>query len=168
MIADNTLKLQQYQDGFPLPGFWKLAPERAVTLNPTEAGVLRIAQGQVWATLDGPHHGPANDWGDVVLHSGEQLHLMPGQHVVVEPFGDAVNEPVYFSWEPSSALAQPAVPGSGPGWPVVLDRQPALPDDEISIFVRAPGRFLSRLGGFLMHFVAGKGRVLSPLETNQP
>jgi hypothetical protein len=168
MIASKTLKLQQYQDGFPLPGCWKLAPERAVTLNPTEPGVLRIAQGQVWATLDGPHHGPANDWGDVVLHSGEQLQLMPGQHVVVEPFGDAVNEPVYFSWEPSSGMTQPAVPGNGSGWADIVPHQPAVPDHEISIFVRASGHLLSRLGGFLMHFVAGKGRVLSPLETNQP
>ncbi len=168
MIASNTLKLQQYQDAFPLPRCWKLAPERAVTLDPTEAGILRIAQGRVWATLDGPHHGPANDWGDVVLHSGEQLKLMPGQHVVVEPFGDAVNEPVYFSWEPSSALAQPMVPGYASGKHDVLPWEPAMPDDEISIFVRPSGRFLSRLGGLLMHFVAGKGRVLSPLETNQP
>jgi hypothetical protein len=168
MIANNMLKLQQYQDGFPLPGFWKLAPERAVTLNPTEAGVLRIAQGQVWATLNGPHHGPANDWGDVVLHGGEQLKLMPGQHVVIEPFGDAVNEPVYFSWEPSSAMAQPAVPGDGSGWSDKEPGQPGMHDDEISIFVRASRRLLSRVGRFLMHFVAGQGRVLSPLETNQP
>lgn len=167
MIASNTLKLQQYRDGFPLPGFWKLAPERAVTLNPTEAGVLRVAQGQVWATLDGPHHGPANDWGDVVLHSGEQLQLMPGQHVVVEPFGDAVNEPVYFSWEPSTALVQ-AVPTAESGWHDALARPPVQLDDEIAISVRAFGRVLSRIGAFLMNFVAGQGRVLSPLESNQP
>jgi len=105
MMISNSLKLQQYQDGFPLPGFWKLAPERAVTLNPTEAGVLRIVQGRVWATLSGPHHGPAHDWGDLVLRSGQQLRLIPGQRVVVEPFGDAVNEPAYFSWEPSTALS---------------------------------------------------------------
>ena len=168
MIANNALKLQQSQDGLSLPGFWKLAPEHAVTLNPSEAGVLRIAQGQVWATLDGPHQGPANDWGDVVLHSGEQLKLMPGQHVVVEPFGDAVNEPVYFSWEPSTALAHAAVPGDESGWRDVLARQPATLHDEMSIRVRALGRWMSRLGGFLAYFVAGRGRVLSPLETNQP
>lgn len=167
MIASNTLKLQQYRDGFPLPGFWKLAPERAVTLNPTEAGILRIAQGQVWATLDGPHHGPANDWGDVVLHSGEQLELMPGQHVVVEPFSDAVNEPAYFSWEPSAALAQ-SVPIDELGWFEAPAARPRELSDRIAASVHALRSLLYRLGGLVQYFVAGKGRVLSPLESNQP
>ena len=167
MIANNTLTLQQYQDGFPLPGFWKLAPERAVTLSPTEAGILRIAQGQVWATLNGPHHGPANDWGDVVLHSGEQLQLMPGQRVVVEPFGDAVNEPAYFSWEPTTVPVQ-WVPVNELGWsdaPVLRSRPIGY---RITAMARVSAKRLYRLTGLLRYFVAGKGRVLSPFESNQP
>ncbi len=167
MVANSALKLQQSTDGVALPGFWKLAPERAVTLNPGEAGVLRIAQGHVWVTLDGPHHGPANDWGDVVLHPGEQLRLMPGQHVVVEPFGDAVNEPVYFSWEPVAARLQP-VPTEESGWRDVLARPTLQGDDEIMISVRAFARMLTGLAGYLQYFVAGKGRVLTGLEANQP
>ena len=167
MTANNALKLQQYRDGFPLPGCWKLAPERAVTLNPTEAGVLRIAQGRVWATLDGPHQGPANDWGDVVLHSGEQLQLLPGQQVVVEPFGDAVNEPAYFSWEPSTARSK-AVPSVEPSWHGALTRPLANADDGIRMSLRATGRMGSAMRAFLRYFVAGRGRVLSPLESNQP
>ena len=103
MASNNATLCQAATDTAAVPGFWKLAPERAVTLNPGEAGVLRDAQGQVWVTLDGPHQGPANDWGDMVLNPGEQLRLMPGQHAVVESFGDAVNEPVYFSWEPDAS-----------------------------------------------------------------
>lgn len=167
MVAHNTLKLQQSQDGVSRPGYWKLAPERAVTLDPTEAGVLRVAQGQVWATLDGPHQGPANDWGDLVLHSGEQLKLMPGQHVVVEPFGDAVNEPAYFSWEPSTALSK-GLPTDESGWRDALAQPTVKPDDEILATVRRVGRLLSKLVGFVKYLVAGKGRVLSPLESNQP
>ena len=36
-------------------GAWKLEPGRALTLHPTEAGELRVAEGRLWATLDGPH-----------------------------------------------------------------------------------------------------------------
>ena len=167
MATNNLLKLQQSQHRVSLSGYWKLEPERAITLKPGEAGVLRVAQGQVWATLNGPHHGRANDWGDVVLRSGEQLKLMPGQQVVVESFGDAVNEPVYFSWEPSGALPR-AVPAEESGWSDALERQPLGLDRETSISVRALGRMLSKLGAYLRYFVAGKGRVLSPLECNQP
>ena len=167
MVANTALNLQQSTTlGGALLGFWKLAPERAVTLHPGEDGVLRVAQGRVWATLDGPHHGPANDWGDVILHSGEQLTLAPGQHVVVESFGEAVNEPVYFSWEPVSAIAQ-AVPAGESGWHDVLAR-PSQLDGEIGITLHALGRWLARLPGTLQYLAAGKGRVLHYLESNQP
>lgn len=166
MAANTALISQQSTLGTTLPGYWKLAPERAITLNPGEAGVLRVAQGQVWATLDGPHHGPANDWGDVILHSGEQLKLEPGQHVVVESFGDAVNEPVYFSWEPVTAATLP-VPTEESGWHDVLAR-PAHEDSEIAVSVRALRRLVSRAAAALSYLVAGQGRVLSPLESNQP
>lgn len=167
MIANNTRTLQQYQDGFPLPGFWQLAPERAVTLSPTEAGVLRIAQGQVWATLNGPHHGPANDWGDVVLHSGEQLQLMPGQRVVVEPFGDAVNEPAYFSWEPTP-VPVPCGPANHSGWSDTPVSRSHPVEYRITTVARVSAKLWYRLTVLLQYFVAGKGRVLSPFESNQP
>ena len=168
MVANTALNLQQSTTlAGAFSGFWKLAPERAVTLHPGEAGVLRVAQGQVWATLDGPHQGPANDWGDVILHSGEQLTLAPGQHVVVESFGDAVNEPVYFSWEPASAIAQ-AVPTEESGWHDVLARPASQRDDESGVSPRVFGRWLAKLPGTLQYLVAGKGRVLRNLESNQP
>ncbi len=121
MTAHIALKLQQSPLGAVLPECWKLVPERAVTLHPDGAGILRISGGRVWATVDGPHHGPANDWGDVVLRSGEQLQLLPGQQVVVEAYGEAVNEPAYFSWEP--APTAPAQQGGGASpWGDVLAR----------------------------------------------
>ena len=81
-----------------LPGTWKLASGRAVTLQPREAGLLRIAHGTVWVTRDGPHSGPLNDQGDHFLHSGEQLPLLRGQRLVIEAWDR--QQPAYFSWDP--------------------------------------------------------------------
>jgi hypothetical protein len=84
-----------------LPGTWKLPAGRALTLQPREAGRLKVAHGQLWATYDGPHRGRLNDWGDHVVGTGEELKLHAGQRLVIEPWnGDA---PAYFSWEPVSA-----------------------------------------------------------------
>ena len=171
MACNNAPIWQTATDTAVVPGFWKLAAERAVTLNPVETGVLRIAQGHVWVTLDGPHQGPANDWGDLVLHPGEQLRLMPGQHAVVESFGDAVNEPVYFSWEPANAR-EVALPIGDAGWRDVLDWPKLQGGDEMMVLVhamgRVPGRVFTRLAALLQYLVAGKGRVLQGFEANQP
>lgn len=167
MNAENALKLQQCTDHLARGGYWKLPPEHAITLHPDRAGVLRVAQGQLWATLEGPHHGPANDWGDVVLHGGEQLSLMPGQQVVVEQFGDACNEPAYFSWEPSTGPGTP-VPTEESGWCDVRVR-PELPLRRVAVVEsHAWGQAFSSLRSWLSYFVAGRGRVLAPLESNQP
>jgi hypothetical protein len=64
MSSQSALKLQQSSLGGVLPECWKLVPDRAVTLQPDGAGVLRVSQGRVWVTSEGPHQGPANDWGD--------------------------------------------------------------------------------------------------------
>lgn len=86
-----------------LAGAWKLGRGRAMTLQPREPGVLRVARGGLWATGDGPHGGALNDQGDRFLQAGEQLHLRRGQRVVIESWDRA--GPAYFTWEP---LPQPA------------------------------------------------------------
>src|SRR5438045_6797651 len=84
-----------------LPGTWKLPAGRALTLQPREAGRLKVAHGQLWATYDGPHPGVLEQSGDHVLGAGDELRLRPGQRLVIEPWnGDA---PAYFSWEPAPA-----------------------------------------------------------------
>lgn len=97
-------------------GTWKLAAGQAITLRPHEPGLLRVAQGSVWATGDGPHPGPLNDQGDLVLQAGDQLPLRRGQRVVIEALDSRL--PAHFAWEPvhgrepltlqAAALAQPA------------------------------------------------------------
>ena len=81
-----------------LPGTWQLAAGRAITVQPREAGVLRVAHGRIWATYDGPHSGPPNDLGDQVLGVGGQLPLRAGQRLVLEAWNGAA--PAYFSWHP--------------------------------------------------------------------
>lgn len=110
MSSPHALQLPATPFGFGLPGCWTLARDRAVTLGARQAGFLRIAQGAVWATLDGPHQGPANDWGDVVLKGGARIHLTPGQQVVLEPYSAAANEEACFSWEPDTPAPAAAMP----------------------------------------------------------
>jgi hypothetical protein len=96
-MAAQTLT-QMQQSPAALPGTWKLAAGRAITLQPREAGLVRVAHGQLWATYDGPHIGALNDSGDHVLGAGAQLRVAAGQRLVVEAWnGEA---PAYFSWDP--------------------------------------------------------------------
>lgn len=81
-----------------LPGTWKLAPGRAITLEPREAGVFKVSHGQLWATFDGPHHGRLDESGDFFLGAGQTMRLQPGQRLVIEAWNDGC--PAYFSWDP--------------------------------------------------------------------
>ena len=167
MASTSSLKFQQSAPSNGLSGYWRLVPAQAWTLVPDEPGILRVAHGKVWATLAGPHSGPANDWGDVVLDSGQEISLLPGQQLVVEPLGDAVNEPAFFSWEPRQPTVMPAPEGVSP-W-----RDPlARPDMGASALARALWSVLvglpTGIAAFARMLVAGRGRVLSPMECNQP
>ena len=74
-------------------GCWRLAPGRALSLEPRESGVLHIAQGRVWLT-----GGPSAQ--DLVLQAGDALAVDVGQHVVLEPWGlpGERDAPVLFQW----------------------------------------------------------------------
>jgi hypothetical protein len=88
-----------------VPGSWKLVAGRAITLEPREAGRIEVAQGQLWATYDGPHGGRLDQSGDLVLGVGERLSLHAGQRLVIEAWNHG--DPAYFTWETAPA-AQPA------------------------------------------------------------
>lgn len=87
------------QPAAALPGCWKLAAGRAVTLLPSQPGALQIAHGRVWATLDGPRDGLPRG-GDLFLESGDRLELRAGERVVFEPWGGSGDSPAYFCWQP--------------------------------------------------------------------
>lgn len=85
-----------------LPGAWRLESGRALSLQPQQAGVLRIAAGKAWATFDGPHSGPANQLGDLVLQAGDQLTVQAGQNLVFEPIASRNPQAVSFEWTPAT------------------------------------------------------------------
>ncbi len=99
-LSMNTLDMPvQSSSSSSLSGCWKLAAGRAVTLRPRKPGVLRIAHGRVWATIDGPHTGAANAQGDQVLMPGEAIDIAAGQRIVIESWGPKVQASAWFSWD---------------------------------------------------------------------
>ena len=149
-MASQTLsQTQQSTAASVLPGTWKLAAGRAITLEPREAGVVKVAYGQIWATYDGPHSGPRNDLGDHVVGVGEQLRLRPGQRMVIEAWNG--QSPAYFSWDPLP-VAVPA-PRLGRLVQPLADLRLAL------VFgAGAAGRLVAGLAGLAWDLVAGRGR----------
>lgn len=110
MTAQPTAaQLLQASPVTALPGTWKLARGRAITLRPTQDGVLRIAHGRVWATVGGAHGVHPDDSGDHVLEVGRSMWLRAGQSVVIEAWNRCGAS--YFSWDPvPAAVAVPARP----------------------------------------------------------
>ncbi|WP_427914682.1 DUF2917 domain-containing protein [Ramlibacter sp. MMS24-I3-19] len=102
----NLALRESQQSRPPAAGAWKLEAGRALTLHPAEPGELRVHEGRLWATLDGPHSGSMRGLGDLVIEGGGTLQLRAGQRVVIEPAGIA--EAVYFSW--TVAEQSPRVP----------------------------------------------------------
>lgn len=86
-----------------LPGTWKLVAGRAITLQPSQHGVLRVAHGRLWATFDGPHGGPLNDLGDHVVEVGDTVRVAAGRRVVIEAW--TCGHAAYFTWDPVPATA---------------------------------------------------------------
>jgi hypothetical protein len=160
----SFLELHQSNVCPAVSGCWQLMPGRAVSLLPREAGVLRIAHGQVWATVDGPRTGHGNESGDQFLRAGQELAVGAGQRLVFEPWDAAQESPVYFEWTPEAA----AVTVNASCWHVSVV-QP-LRDLGRSLLMAgyALGRLVMGLACYSDYLVAGRGRVLSKLETNQP
>jgi hypothetical protein len=86
-----------------LPGTWKLARGRALTLRPATDGILRVAHGRLWATKDGPHGGTPADAGDHMLEPGRAMVVRAGERVVIE--GWTGHGPALFAWDP---IVEPA------------------------------------------------------------
>jgi len=160
----NYLELHQSHVSPAVSGCWQLMPGRAVSLLPREAGVLRIAHGQVWATVDGPRVGHGNESGDQFLQAGQQLAVGAGQRLVFEPWGGAQESPVYFEWAPEAA----AVTVSASCWQVNVVQPLRDLGRSLLMAGHALGRLVMGLACYSDYLAAGRGRVLPKLETNQP
>ena len=159
----------------PLAGLWSLAPRRTVSLQPKANSVLRIAQGRVWVTT-GALQGLAGqaDSGDLVLHPGDELAVPAGAHLVMECWPVQPGQPgdvVRFDFSERAAVWVAAAPR--------FQREVASPardmGQELLASVGALGRatwafarVLRGLAGYGEYLVAGRGRVMSPLEAGQP
>ncbi len=185
LAAHAALAVPALLHARPPAGSWHLGRGQAVHLRGKEAAVLRINAGRVWATLDGPHSGPANDLGDRVLAAGEQLTLPAGQGVVIEPWGRAAHnasatpaaptppEPhgAFFSWDLLPAL-QPKSARASTRARARLQRAVGEPLRELGQALWQVALALSHLvagvAGLGEFLVAGRGRVLPRLESNPP
>lgn len=155
-------------------GSWKLVGGSAVSLHDVNAAVLRITHGRVWATVDGPHAGPANNQGDLFLTAGDRLTLQAGQRVVIEPWNSgtsSANEAVYFSWDAAPAAASvrlPACVQAGSRMQVAV----LYPLRDFGLALRMAAQALGRLvwgvAGLSEFLAAGRGRVLPCMESNPP
>ena len=164
MLTNNVLELQQSHGGPAVSGCWKLQSGRAISLQPHEAGVLRITHGQVWATLDGPRQGHGNELGDHFVRAGQQMSVGAGQHLVFEPWGELSTTDVYFEWIPvSNAVTIPAS-----RWHGAVEQ----PLHDLGLALLMVGSALWRLAtgllGYGEYLTAGRGRVMPKLEANQP
>ena len=137
-MATPTLT-QSHQSTAAPAGAWKLAGGRAMSLQPREPGVLRVARGGLWATGEGPHPGPLNDQGDRFLQAGEQLQLRRGQRVVIEAWNRM--GPAYFPWEPLPQPAERSVRAADLAQPVEDLRLAVV------LGAKAAGRLLAALVG---------------------
>lgn len=126
-------------------GSWQLGAGRALSLQARQAGVLSIAHGRVWVTLDHPERNSTQRAGDHFLSRGESLCLLPGESLVMESLGIGHEPSACFRWEPARARHGEAA--SSAGWRAMT----AL-----------LGRTVSRLAtAFAIGFVAARARCTS-------
>ncbi len=141
-------------------GTWRLHPGHAMSLRPKQAAVLRIFCGQVWVTLGEPVGATPDQAGDHFLSPGDVLVVPAGVALVMEPVverGDTA--PVHFDWSDAPVAASPGR----------FAREVLAPSKEAcAALVHAAvaiARALRGLLGYSEFLVAGRGRVLSPLES---
>ncbi len=143
---------------------WRLDARRAMSLRPQVPSRLHITQGRAWVTLGQAHEGAGNESGDLVLNAGESLAVQAGARLVIEPWQPGAG-PVRFDWcaEPEASSVEQA--GR-------FGREVVTPSRELGVALGqaclAFVRLLRGLFGYSEFLVAGRGRGLTPFESNPP
>jgi len=144
----------------PAIGTWRLHPGHAMALRPKQSAVLRVFCGQVWVTQGLPAGTTPDSAGDHFLGPGDVLAVPAGVRLVLEPVvarGDTA--PVHFDWSVARAAASPGR----------FEREVLQPARELGVALGqaaiAMAAVLRGLLGYREFLVAGRGRVLSPLES---
>jgi hypothetical protein len=147
------------------PGLTRLEGGRAVSIRPSCAGELRVVQGRIWATFNGNTDAALS--GDHVASVGEQLALPAGVRVVLESWAPAGSDPVLLAWVPQPAPRPLATRWqsdvAGPSSDVL--RAFSLMGRALFRLVSGAAAYATFLAGFL---AAGRGRTLSPFDSNPP
>lgn len=158
MTHATIAELLQAAPGQALPGTWKLARGRAITLRPGTNGILKIAHGRVWATTDGPHGLAPDDSGDHVLEVGRSMWVRAGQRVVIEAYNAAGAS--YFSWDPVLA------PVDAPARLRISLGEVMQPLADLRAAFGLAGAALGRLAAGVAHvgleLVRGRGQKMQP------
>lgn len=141
-------------------GSWRLHPGHAMSLRPKKTAVLRIFCGRVWVTLGQPGGASPENAGDRFLGPGDVLAVPADARLVMEPVAAPDDTaPVHFDWSDAAA-------GAAPGR---FAREVVSPTRELGAALGLAGAALARvlrgLLGYSEFLVAGRGRVLSPLES---
>lgn len=142
-------------------GAWRLFPGSAMSLQPKADAELRLRRGEVWVTLGETDHGIPGASGDRFLRAGEALLVPAGAWLVMEALdahgGDG---PVFFDWTDL---------GANRAAPSRFRREVVTPSRDLvsalGLAAVALVRVLRGLLGYSEYLVAGRGRVLSPLES---
>lgn len=139
-------------------GAWRLHPGHAMSLRPKETSVLRIHRGPVWVTLGEPGALSPQASGDRFLKDGESMVVPAGARLVMEPLSRRESDgPVCFDWS-----------GAAPVQDSRFGREVRAPLREAAAAFGQAAWALVRVArgllGYSEFLVAGRGRVLSPLE----
>ncbi len=154
-MNDRTASPLSTAPARPLPGTWKLARGRAITLRPATDGILRVAHGRLWATKDGPHGGTPAEAGDHILEVGRSMYVRAGERVVIESWLRAGAS--HFAWDPVFQAAGAAAPRRRVNFSAV--RQP-LADLRLAsaMLLRALGGLGAGLVQVAWQALRGRGR----------
>lgn len=139
-------------------GAWRLHPGHAMSLHPRQTSVLRIHRGPVWVTLGERGALSPQASGDRFLMDGESMVVPAGARLVMEPLSARAEDgPVCFDWTGAAQLQDSR-----------FGREVRAPLREaVAAFGQAAWALLRVARGLLGYsefLVAGRGRVLSPLE----